>query len=301
MLSRFWSRFLGVPALCLALPAAAALPESHAVPGGIAVVALAAPASQAPEVRFNGQRVLVIRDQGAWHAVVGLPLSIQPGTHELSVADRPSQAARTIALRVQGKEYEEQRLVVKNARHVDPDPQDLKRIQRESKILHRAFAVWSESLYDDLSFDLPVTGRFTAAFGLKRYFNDQPRQAHSGLDIAAPVGTPVLAPAAGVVIETGNFFFNGRTVILDHGQGLITMYNHLNRIRVKKGAQVARGQGIGTVGKTGRVTGAHLHWSVSLNNARIDPALFLPATTRMQLLGTSLAAPAASTGAGQGN
>lgn len=299
--SRIRSSLAGALALWLAVPASAALPESQAVPGGIAVVPVPAPAGVAPEVHFNGQRVLVVREQGAWHAVVGLPLSTRPGTHELSVADPSAPAGRTVALAVQGKDYEEQRLVVTNARHVDPNPQDLKRIERESRILRRAFAVWTESLYDDLIFDLPVSGRFTAAFGLKRYFNDQPRQAHSGLDIAAPVGTPVVAPAAGVVLETGNYFFNGRTVILDHGQGLITMYNHLNRIRVKKGTRVARGQPIGTVGKTGRVTGPHLHWSVSLNNARVDPALFLPAAARTQLLGTTLATPAASTSAGQGN
>jgi len=294
-------RIVGVPALALAQATLAALPESRPVPGGVAVVTLESTTGKAPEVRLGGQRVLVVREEGAWHAVVGLPLTIEPGRHELSVTEAPGGEPRTVALQVGNKDYDEQRLTVTNTRMVDPTAKDLRRIQRESKILHRAFAVRSEMLFDELSFELPVVGRFSAAFGLRRYFNDQPRQPHSGLDIAAPVGTPVVAPAAGVVLATGNFFFNGRTVILDHGEGLITMYNHLSRVRVKKGARVARGQRIGNVGKSGRVTGPHLHWTVSLNNARVDPALFLTAPAKAQLLGTSLAAPAAGSSAGQTN
>jgi len=285
----------------LAQPALAALPESRPVPGGVAVVTLASPPGEAPEVRFNGQRVLVVREGGAWHAVVGLPLSIEPGRHELSVSGSSGGEPRTVALQVRSKEYDEQRLTVTNTRMVTPSAKDLRRIERESRILHSAFSVWTGMLYDELRFDLPVVGRFSATFGLRRYFNDQPRKPHSGIDIAAPVGTPVVAPAAGVVLATGSFFFNGRTVIIDHGEGLITMYNHLSRVRVKKGSRVARGQRIGNVGKTGRVTGPHLHWTVSLNDARVDPALFLPAPVRAQLLGPSLAVPASGPGAGQTN
>jgi len=112
---------------------------------------------------------------------------------------------------------------------------------------------------------------------LQRYFNGEARQPHSGIDIAAPLGTPVTAPAAGTVVETGDFFFNGNTVLLDHGQGLITMFNHLNRVAVTTGTRVERGQLLGEIGMTGRVTGAHLHWTVSLNNARVDPLLLLDA------------------------
>jgi murein DD-endopeptidase MepM/ murein hydrolase activator NlpD len=112
-------------------------------------------------------------------------------------------------------------------------------------------------------------------FGLRRYFNDQPRQPHSGIDIAGPVGTPVTAPFAGIVANTGDYFFNGKTVFIDHGQGLISMFNHLSRITVKSGARVAAGEKIGEIGMTGRVTGPHLHWTVSLNNSRVDPMLFL--------------------------
>lgn len=259
--------------LLLQLPAFADLPVSRPVPGGILIVAVGPDTAPAPQVRLQERRVLVARAHGLWQAVVGLPLSLEPGEQHLEIAE--GAAKRTLAFQVLPMQYETQYLSLANKRQVDPTAEDLKRIAREQALSSRAFATWSEGVVDDLRFDLPAHGRFSSAFGLRRFFNNQARQPHSGLDIAAPVGTPVHAPASGVVADTGNFFFNGNTVFIDHGQGLVSMYNHLSRIDVKKGMRLRRGQRLGAVGKTGRVTGAHLHWSVSLNNARIDPMLFL--------------------------
>jgi murein DD-endopeptidase MepM/ murein hydrolase activator NlpD len=127
-----------------------------------------------------------------------------------------------------------------------------------------------------LSFIKPVVGPYSSPFGLKRFFNGEPRNPHSGIDIAAPSGTPIYAPAQGKVVLTGDFFFNGNVVYMDHGQGLISMFCHLSAIDVKPGDTLKQGELLGKVGATGRVTGPHLHWSVSLNNARIDPLILLP-------------------------
>jgi murein DD-endopeptidase MepM/ murein hydrolase activator NlpD len=110
---------------------------------------------------------------------------------------------------------------------------------------------------------------------LRRFFNGEPRNPHAGVDIAIAEGTPAWAPADGTVVQTGDYFFNGRTVMIDHGNGVISMLCHLSRIEVKAGDRVRQGQTIGRVGKTGRATGPHLHWTVSINNARVDPLLLL--------------------------
>jgi Peptidase family M23/Peptidase family M23 N-terminal domain len=281
------SRNITLAAAGLALAAAAraagtGLPFAAPVPGGIAVVCLGRAPDPAPRAAFDAQRVMVVRAGDAWEAVVGVPLANPAGAQTLTVLEG-DQGARMIPFEVGPHDYDAQHITLSNRRMVDPGRADLQRIEREQESINRAFATWSDAAPESLGFDLPTTGRISSTFGLRRFFNDEPRQPHSGLDIAAPAGTPIVAPAAGTVIETGEYFFNGNSVFIDHGQGLITMYNHLSRIDVAKGARVARGERIGLVGQTGRVTGPHLHWTVSLNNARVDPALFLSNEVRAQL------------------
>ncbi len=253
---------------------AAEFPHQEAVPGGIALIDLGPGSDKAPQAHFKGKRVMVQRHDGDWWAIVGLPLETEPGTQPLNVEDKKS-AGRTISFTVEPKSYTEQRLTLQNKKMVNPDPEDLKRIANDQKLSRAAFSHWSENNDVPLLFAAPISGRLSSPFGLRRFFNNEPRAPHSGLDIAAPLGTEVQAPAAGTVIETGTFYFNGNTVFIDHGEGLVTMYCHLDTIKVKKGQKLAQGEVFATVGHTGRATGPHLHWSVSLNDARVDPSLLL--------------------------
>jgi len=255
-------------------------PRHSPVPGGIALVTVPKALSintLAPKIYFGKNRVMVLpssEDEGQWIAVVGIPLATAPGTQQLTLTDE--NATETfINFEVASKTYEEQRLQISNKRQVNPLKQDMRRIRREQAEMVDAFKSWHATSTEFSRFDLPTEGAISSPFGLRRFFNDQPRNPHSGLDIAAPEGTPILAPAAGQVVATGNYFFNGNTVLLNHSNGLVSMYCHMQRINVAPGEQVKKGAVLGLVGKTGRVTGPHLHWSVSLNNARVDPALLL--------------------------
>jgi murein DD-endopeptidase MepM/ murein hydrolase activator NlpD len=250
------------------------LPMESRVPGGVAVFALPASATrEAPRVWFQDQPVLVRRDNDAWQAVVGLPLSLSGNNHQLRV-QYDSQTAELLDFTVQEKTYASQHLKVKPGQ-VDLSKSDSERVALEKIRLEKALKHFSANGPRTLLLRQPVQGRRSSSFGLRRYFNKQSRNPHSGMDIAAPTGTPIQAAADGFVIEAGDFFFNGRAVYLDHGQGLITMYCHLHEIRVKTGDQVATGDIIGTVGASGRATGPHLHWGVALNGAYVDPALFI--------------------------
>ncbi len=268
------SRVLASLLMLLGAAAAAAveLPRASKVPGGVAVVELPASAQQRPTAWYRDRRLMVVEREGRWYAVAGIPLGARPGMHHITVK---GGAADRVSFAVQQKEYREQHLTISNKRKVNPTAADLKRIRREKMEINAAFRHWSDNADVDALFIKPVEGPFSSPFGLRRFFNKQPRRPHSGLDIAAPKGTPIRAPADGTVVETGDYFFNGKTVFIDHGQGLITMYCHMDHIKVSEGDVLIEGQVIGTVGKTGRVTGAHLHWSVSLNDTRVDPELFL--------------------------
>lgn len=254
------------------------LPREEAVPGGVALVDLGPEQGSSPRAYHKGKQVMVTASQGRWVAVVGLGLNTAVGRHTLRVHN--SQGGnQTRAFTVTAKRYEEQHITLKNKRMVNPYAKDLPRIRKDQARSRKAFASWREVAPPTLSLRLPVEGRLSGRFGKRRFFNKQPRRPHSGVDIAAPTGTPVLAPLPGEVIETGDYFFNGNTVFVDHGQGLISMFCHLDSIAVKVGDTVNTGELVARVGMTGRVTGPHLHWSLSLNNARVNPLLFIAPET----------------------
>jgi murein DD-endopeptidase MepM/ murein hydrolase activator NlpD len=253
------------------------LPLQQLVPGGIAVLPITNATDKLPQAEYNGKPVMLIKNQNQWYAVVGIPLDAEIGQQKITVTlANDSNVTQTFI--ITDKAYETQRLIIADKRKVEPNEEDMQRITQEKVVTDKALAHWSNTLLsENLQLDLPVEGRLSSSFGLRRFFNDQPRAPHSGLDIAAPEGTPIKAPADGRVILSGDFFFNGNGIFIDHGQGLVTMYCHMSRIDVKEGQELKRGQIIGAVGMTGRVTGPHLHWGVSLNDARVNPSLFVPA------------------------
>jgi len=250
-------------------------PRTSPVPGGIARLSLG-PATARPLAHDGEVPLLVLGESSGWTALVGISLAAQPGKAHISVQQAEGGAARDIAYTIAAKRYREQRLKVAPGT-VDLSPQDEARYNRERAHLSGVTATFTEPQPPTLRMRAPVAGRRSGSFGLRRVFNGQSRNPHSGMDIAAGTGTPVLAPLAGRVIDTGDYFFNGGTVWLDHGGGLLTMVCHLSSIDVKVGDVLQAGERFCAVGATGRATGPHLHWSVMLNRVMVDPALFISA------------------------
>ncbi|MEG1769449.1 MAG: peptidoglycan DD-metalloendopeptidase family protein [Comamonas sp.] len=268
-------------ALCtLASPAAFAAPakfdiwpQESRVPGGVARLSLG-PSPQRPKVQAGDMPAMVVGDMIEWTAIVGIPLSAAPGLHRVQVES--SDGKRSLEYTVRDKRYQQQQLKV-SPKTVDLAPEDLARHERERAHQLQVMALFTAPRSDDLRMRVPVPGRRSSSFGLRRVFNGQARNPHSGMDIAAATGTSIVAPLPGKVVDVGDYFFNGGTVWLDHGAGLLSMYCHLSRTDAKLGDVLTTGQAFAAVGATGRVTGPHLHWGVMLNQTMVDPALFVPA------------------------
>jgi murein DD-endopeptidase MepM/ murein hydrolase activator NlpD len=255
-------------------PAAVNPPRVSAVPGGVITFRIPGAPDQRPVVKYGDLPVMVLREGAGWLAIVGLSLDTQPGTSAIDV-EQPGHEPRKISFAVQPKQYRTQQLKVAPGQ-VNLSPENEERVAREQEKTRAAMAIHSPDAPATLRLQQPVPGPRSSSFGLRRVFNGESRRPHSGMDIAAPTGTPIKAPLGGRIIDTGEYFFNGGNVMIDHGQGLVTMYCHLSKIRVELGQLVKLGEVIGDVGATGRVTGPHLHWGVILNQTSVDPALFLP-------------------------
>jgi len=236
--------------------------EPTAVPGGV----LAVPVQPGSTVKYGNSSVLVEDDI----AILGLGLRTKPGNYSLNITS-PSGFGYELEFKVVFKQYPEQHLTISDDRKVNPYEQDRERIAKEAKAQRAQYARRTEPLGPLRPFIQPTEGVVSSPFGRRRVLNGQPRSPHSGLDIAAATGTPIVAPAPGTVTLTGDLFFNGNTVFVDHGNGLVTMTCHMSEIKVSEGDVVERNDLLGLVGATGRVTGPHLHWNVSLNGVRVDP------------------------------
>ena len=262
------------PLLCgaSALARAYPLPHDSPVPGGVKILKLDVHSPSMPYVDVDGHRALVVQDASGWIAIIGIPLSAPLAPQQVIV--RSGDAREELQFSIGDKKYATQSLNVAPGQ-VNLSKADLERVNREKSIIEHAMSRWTDEQPETLHIPQPIPGVRSSSFGMRRVFNGESRNPHTGMDIAAPVGTPVRVPLAGTVIDTGNFFFNGNTVFVDHGRGMISMYCHLSAIDVKPGQRVASGTTLGKVGMTGRATGPHLHWGLNLNRAWVDPELFV--------------------------
>ncbi len=244
--------------------------SAHAVVrGGVEVIPLPEATANAT---YEGRPVLIVKRPKPT-AIVGVPLDATIGKHVL-VVESAEHVQTEIPFKVVDKKYPTQRLTL-NEKMVNPPPEELARIEQETLMQNELYDRFSAVDAFPFPMQIPAAGRVSSNFGLRRILNGQPRNPHAGLDVAAPTGAPVVSPAAGTIAFAGSLYYNGNAIFVDHGGGLISMVCHLSKIEVQRGDVVGRGQKIGLVGATGRATGPHLHWSVSLNGARVDPSAVL--------------------------
>jgi len=234
---------------------------------------------EAAKVIFLGKEYRMGKDSQGLKlmAFIGLDISLQPGEYPIKIFLEDKNGLWQMFERkivISPKQFPLIKLWVEQ-KYVTPPPEVRQRIKREAEILKTIYSMFSSQWWSDGAFIMPVSGRITAQFGERRVYNNQPRSSHSGLDIAASAGTPVRASNSGQVVLAAELYFSGKTVIINHGLGVFTIYCHFSKIRVKRGQQVRKGETIGEVGATGRVTGPHLHWGVKIFGSRVDPSALL--------------------------
>lgn len=244
------------------------------VPGGVAVVDFYT--NHANPKAFYSQVPVYVQhlNNTHWQALVGIPLLAKTGDKQLTIKDF---STRQITFKVGEYAYQEQHITLsgKNKKYVNPNVSHMDRIKQERPILSKARKTFSDITIQESTFIRPVSGVTTSPFGFKRFYNGQARRPHTGLDYAGETGSNIKASASGKVIISDEFFFNGNAVFIDHGQGLISVYIHLNKRLVESGQIVKQGDTIGTIGQTGRATGPHLHFGIYLNQTVINPNLLI--------------------------
>jgi murein DD-endopeptidase MepM/ murein hydrolase activator NlpD len=226
---------------------------------------------------FDGKHFSFFRegDGMGFSALLGLDMEAAPGEKEIHAlaAGRPLERY-SVTVHVKKKDFAVQHLTLPK-KMVTLSRKDLERAEREKALMEAVLSKSSEERLWKAPFVLPVQGEILSPFGARRVLNQEPRNPHSGVDLRAEEGAPVLAPSEAVVALTDEHFFSGKSIVLDHGVGVFTMYFHLSEIRVIVGQKVAQGEAIGKVGKTGRATGPHLHWGVRILGNRVDPLSLL--------------------------
>jgi murein DD-endopeptidase MepM/ murein hydrolase activator NlpD len=240
--------------------------------GGLSLITVEVSEDEMPEVIWMGKKVyLVLNEENrTWHGFIAADLRQKPGSYGLLVKNPSSDKETRLEIQVEKKRYGVRRLTVPKEM-VDLDAPTLKRVKKEAKTMSALWQVPASEAVWQGSFLRPLDGEVVGPFGRNSIINDQPRSPHSGVDLRAERGTPVRAINHGTVVLTADHFFPGRSVVINHGGGILSMYFHLEKILVQKDQFIEKGQVVGLVGATGRATGPHLHLGIRINGARVNP------------------------------
>ena len=226
---------------------------------------------QAEDTEIDSQ-LLCKESSTEWRIIKPIPLSSKEKTIRININHNAYQD-----ISITKKEYRVSKIQITNNEYIAPSMTNVIRASKERAIIKETIGYNSGlHFFSNLRMKLPVNGLISSGFGVKRFINGSPRNPHLGTDIPADIGTPIKAPLSGKIMLVGNFFYRGKVIFIDHGKGLISSYSHLNDVYVKKDQEIISGTVLGEVGKTGRVTGPHLHWQVYLKGISVDPEVFLP-------------------------
>jgi murein DD-endopeptidase MepM/ murein hydrolase activator NlpD len=246
--------------------------SNHSYQGGVAVVELKG-FTQKPKLFYKAKEAKVIRKNNRYFAAIGIGLDEKVGKRHIVAVTKDKK--EDFYFNVKKKAYKKEYIKLKTNKHVNLSKKNLKRYYQDRAKSKKVLNSFNKNLSCNLNFIAPLHGRLSSEFGKRRYFNGKPKSPHKGVDIAAKKGTPIIAAEDGIVAIKDNFFFNGNTIYLDHGEGVVSIYCHMSKFAVKKGDFVHKGEIIGYVGSTGRVTGSHLHFGIVLNKESVDPAIFI--------------------------
>lgn len=246
--------------------------ENHPYIDGVAVIDVGV-FKEKPKIFYKAKEAKVILKKNHYFAIIGIGLNEKAGKKHIVAVSKNKK--KDFYFQVKSKSYKKEYIKLKTNKRVALSKVDLERFHKEKAKAKKVLGSFNKTLSTDLDFKVPVSGRTSSPFGKRRYFNNKPKAPHSGIDIAAKRGTPIVAAQSGYVMIREEFFFNGNTIYLDHGEGIITLYCHMSDFAVNKGDFINKGDVIGYIGTTGRSTGPHLHFGVVLNANAVDPKIFI--------------------------
>lgn len=251
--------------------------------GGVIHLKILQKDNNVPKVEWMEKKISLLyrADRRVFEGFIAADLEEEPGTYTLNILFKSPGIATLIPVKILQKDYGVRKLTLPD-NQVNLNKRDLERANREKRLMDQLWGSSTPSPFWNSPFLMPLDSKIIGPFGRRSVINDQPRSPHTGVDLRGKKGTQVAASNSGQVVLTGNHFFTGNTVVIDHGAGIISMYFHLDEINVNRSDNISRGDVLGTVGSTGRVTGPHLHWGVRINGSRVDPGSLVELSKKLE-------------------